>query len=434
MDVAFTALATVATALGFFAMVRLARLARELSETQAELLPLETARERLRIARGLDAALGARLAHVIGAGRRAQAVPDRDEVARIVATARTALAEVRTVSADQEQRPLAEELEAARSVLTAAGVPTEIDAGPVRLPADVDAALSALLHRTVLDLLRGEPPERCSIELTGSVSLTVRATGGRVTLDAAATAPINGLGGRVDVTPSSVRASVPVRSRPGLAGTAPRLAWFVLLTLEVDYFGAMLANMAQDKPGPGPLKYLEALTLVPVIAALQLRHVYPREHGAARTHLAELVTLAEQALSSLRSITDGRAAFSLRAEAEAAASMLSAAGVEVRMRLDAEPSGPAGSLLAIVLREAATNIVRHARARCCEIETSLDGGVLRLSVSNDGARRADPGRRGTGLDHLRARSREAGGALEVRRDCDRFALVAELPTARVAAA
>ncbi|MEV4378914.1 histidine kinase [Streptosporangium sp. NPDC049644] len=145
--------------------------------------------------------------------------------------------------------------------------------------------------------------------------------------------------------------------------------------------------------------------------------------GAARVHLAELVTVAEQALSSVRSIAEEGAAPAFGEEVEAARSMLSAAGIDARVRLGATPTG---SLGAIVLREAVTNVVRHSGARTCEIETSPEAGSVWLRVSNDGALPERHGRAGNGLLNLTARTEEAGGSLTVRRDGDRFTLTADL--------
>jgi hypothetical protein len=50
-------------------------------------------------------------------------------------------------------------------------------------------------------------------------------------------------------------------------------------------------------------------------------------------------------------------------------------------------------------------------------------------VSNDGAFAEAGGRPATGLANLRSGPDEAGGRLTVRREDDRFTLVAELPAA-----
>ncbi|MEV4253166.1 histidine kinase, partial [Spirillospora sp. NPDC049652] len=540
----YCAMVTLTVGLAFFAMARLTRYAAELRATRAELAPLEVARERLRIARGLDAALGERLALVLALARAARSGQDAgtptgqdagtptgqdagarpragtdaaaDRTARIVEVARTALAEVRTVAADQRERSLDDEVEAARSVLEAAGVAVAVEASPLRLPAAEDAALAALLHQTVVAVLRAEPPARCSIALDAPGVLTVSFPGSTIDLRDALQGPaerIAEVGGRIETTPSSVRASVPARPRRDgrESGTAPWLAWFVLLAFEIDHIGTTLVALydgGSDLVGITWARYPAAFAVLPLVAVLQLRHVFPREDGApppalrtslllqigllaaaflvigpkmptsygalaagvvlfhgrppwswgtaavlvglpvlrgyqvgagwawalsnlsnavmvvimvyvlcrlpvaiaalaearrkvarmavveerlriardvhdlmgfqlsalvvkgelagrladrdpdaARTQLDELVTLAEEALASVRSIARVRASLSLPAEIGTARSMLTAAGIEVRVDADDPPPGVEASAAAVVLREAVTNIV-----------------------------------------------------------------------------
>jgi signal transduction histidine kinase len=149
--------------------------------------------------------------------------------------------------------------------------------------------------------------------------------------------------------------------------------------------------------------------------------------GAVRLQLAEAGQVAEEALNSLRSITAEPTGLSFAEEVESARSMLAAAGVQVTVELHATPGPPAESPLAVVLREAVTNVLRHSRATTCEIETRPTPDGIRLSVANDGV---PPGTAdaapGNGLANLRARAREAGGRLSVHREGDRFVLVAEI--------
>lgn len=117
--------------------------------------------------------------------------------------------------------------------------------------------------------------------------------------------------------------------------------------------------------------------------------------AAARRHLAELSLVTEQALADVRSITGRPTEQSLSDELEAACAMLSAAGIDVRTVLAGDLPRQADSVLAIVLREAVTNVVRHSNARC-RIDTRTEDGVVRLRVTNDGPL-AEPGeRRGRG--------------------------------------
>ena len=92
----------------------------------------------------------------------------------------------------------------------------------------------------------------------------------------------------------------------------------------------------------------------------------------------------------------------------------------------------ADEVLAPVLREAVTNILRHASARSCQVELAIGDGVVRLDVINDGAADLPDGRPGFksdghGLANLRARVQDVGGRLAYGRAGSQFSLTAELP-------
>jgi two-component system sensor histidine kinase DesK len=86
-------------------------------------------------------------------------------------------------------------------------------------------------------------------------------------------------------------------------------------------------------------------------------------------------------------------------------------------------------LLAVVLREATANVLRHSSARTCRIQTWLRDGTAGLLISNDGAADAN-GTSGSGLRNLQARVGKAGGVLSVDRHAPgRFTLVVDIPIA-----
>jgi signal transduction histidine kinase len=149
--------------------------------------------------------------------------------------------------------------------------------------------------------------------------------------------------------------------------------------------------------------------------------------GTARVRLAEAGRVAEEALNSLRSITVEPTGLSFAEEVESARSVLAAAGIGVAVDVHATPGPSVESPLAIVLREAVTNVVRHSDATTCDIETRSVPGGIRLRVTNDGVRPGAPdATAGNGLANLLARTRETGGDLTVDRQGDRFTLVAEV--------
>ncbi|MCF6470843.1 two-component sensor histidine kinase [Nonomuraea sp. MG754425] len=144
------------------------------------------------------------------------------------------------------------------------------------------------------------------------------------------------------------------------------------------------------------------------------------------------VETARRSLSAARAAATGYRAMSLGPELTTAKAMLVAAGVatEVRMR-HAEPLGPAGALLAAVLREAVTEIVRRRAATRCVIETVTDDDTVRLSISHDGSRSAAD----ESLADLPEQVAAAGGTLTTGIDASAHVVVeVTLPATRLPAA
>ncbi|WP_433444216.1 sensor histidine kinase [Nonomuraea sp. CA-141351] len=150
----------------------------------------------------------------------------------------------------------------------------------------------------------------------------------------------------------------------------------------------------------------------------------------ARTELASLLPLVEQALAELRSIAGDRVELRLTAELDAAREVLKAAGIEAVAKVETGPMpAEADTAVATALRETITNVLRHSQARTCEITVSGTEEVVRLRVVNDGAMSvaragsSTPGRHGSGLRSLAQRT---GGRLTaVRHPGGRFEVVAE---------
>jgi ligand-binding sensor domain-containing protein/signal transduction histidine kinase len=75
----------------------------------------------------------------------------------------------------------------------------------------------------------------------------------------------------------------------------------------------------------------------------------------------------------------------------------------------------------LVVREAVTNVVKHASATCVKITVTLDGDLLRFRVENDGrgfaVPEAEAGER-NGLKNMRSRIEELGGSFRVESQAD----------------
>lgn len=128
----------------------------------------------------------------------------------------------------------------------------------------------------------------------------------------------------------------------------------------------------------------------------------------ARAELAEIRSLSREALGEVRATVAGLRVARLADELAAAASALAAAGIEGDVPDDPAVVDPRRRIvLAWVLREAVTNVVRHSGARRCTVEL----GSSRMAVTDDG--RGGVRRPGNGLRGVRERVRAAGGTLTI---------------------
>jgi two-component system sensor histidine kinase DesK len=73
-------------------------------------------------------------------------------------------------------------------------------------------------------------------------------------------------------------------------------------------------------------------------------------------------------------------------------------------------------VLALALREAVTNVVRHAGASRCSLGLTLEQGDVVLRVADDGANLRDAAdlRHGNGLSGMRERVASVGGQLSIK--------------------
>lgn len=137
-----------------------------------------------------------------------------------------------------------------------------------------------------------------------------------------------------------------------------------------------------------------------------------RDPGAARRELDELGRVAREALAQVRSAVTGIRAAGLAAECASARLLLEADGVAFKYALTAQALPPAlETVLAMTVREAVTNVQRHARAQhaSVELETGDDGFVLRIADDGRGGAIVP----GNGLAGMRERIEALGGRLRI---------------------
>jgi len=152
-----------------------------------------------------------------------------------------------------------------------------------------------------------------------------------------------------------------------------------------------------------------------------------RDPAAAQREIEELGQVARDALGQVRRAVTGIRAAGLAGELAAARVLLEGAGVALQLETEEAALPPEQeTVLALCLREAVTNIHRHARASRVQVSLRRVGQHWRLQVEDDG--RGGTIRPGNGLDGMRERLQALGGTLRLEAAAPRGTrLLAELP-------
>ena len=137
-----------------------------------------------------------------------------------------------------------------------------------------------------------------------------------------------------------------------------------------------------------------------------------RDPQRAGNEIREVEQISRQALSEVRDAIRGYRSQGLAAELAQAKSTLETAGVAVKYEAAvvkiALPALQEG-VLSMAVREAVTNVVRHAQARTCTLRLEQQNGSCRLEIEDDG-RGGSPGE-GIGLRGMRERVEMLGGTI-----------------------
>jgi two-component system, NarL family, sensor histidine kinase DesK len=135
-----------------------------------------------------------------------------------------------------------------------------------------------------------------------------------------------------------------------------------------------------------------------------------RDPERARAEIADVEETSRQALAEVRATIRGYRAHSLEEELKKAKAMLETAGVSVQSEATNVNLSPVQeSVVAMAVREAVTNIVRHAGAHTCSLRLAPVDGTCFLEVRDDG--QGGYQIEGNGLRGMRERIEALGGTL-----------------------
>jgi two-component system sensor histidine kinase DesK len=159
-----------------------------------------------------------------------------------------------------------------------------------------------------------------------------------------------------------------------------------------------------------------------------------KDPRAATQQVHELERVARRALREVREAVDGYRQRTVRGELDGARQILEAAGIEYTIEYKPQSLPPdIDVVLAWIVREAVTNVIRHSRARHCLIRIVSNPSHLHVEIRNDGSPRTESSRAegGSGLSGLAERLAKVGGTIEAGAlpvtDGPGFQLKAEIP-------
>jgi two-component system sensor histidine kinase DesK len=137
-----------------------------------------------------------------------------------------------------------------------------------------------------------------------------------------------------------------------------------------------------------------------------------RDPERAGKEIREVEEISRQALSDVRDAIRGYRSRGLVAELAQAKTTLETAGLTVQCDAATTMKLPAvqESVLSLAVREAVTNVVRHAQARTCRMRLEQQNGTCRFEIHDDGCGSSNG--EGNGLRGMRERVEMLGGTLD----------------------
>ncbi|WP_309080984.1 histidine kinase [Zhihengliuella sp.] len=164
-----------------------------------------------------------------------------------------------------------------------------------------------------------------------------------------------------------------------------------------------------------------------------------RDPAGALEQIGKVRLAAAEAMGETRAVVSGLRRVGFATELENAADVLRAAGIDCRVQgWGRELAGTPREALGWVIREASTNILRHAQATRAELRLEEGPQAVTLTVRNDGVAPATaPGGEApagvgpSGLLGLRDRIEQAGGRFEAGLRDGEFVVRATVPVTPV---
>jgi two-component system sensor histidine kinase DesK len=173
-----------------------------------------------------------------------------------------------------------------------------------------------------------------------------------------------------------------------------------------------LAKVAERERIARDLHDLLGHTLSVIVLKAELAsRLTATDPARAAEEIRDVERISREALTQVRAAVRGYRSAGFDSELKVALQALEAAGIQVETLVEPPPLSPAQeTVFAMALREAVTNVVRHARATVCRLTLRRVGRFCEMVVADNGQGGALD--EGSGLSGMRERVEALGGALE----------------------
>lgn len=174
-----------------------------------------------------------------------------------------------------------------------------------------------------------------------------------------------------------------------------------------------LAKLAERERIARDLHDLLGHTLTVITRKAELaRRLADIDPDRARQEIGDVESIARDALKEVRSAVTGFRQTDLETELAQARVALQSALIHFETKIEPFNLDAASEqVLALALREATTNVLRHSAANSCHVHVETLGDQVRLTVRDDG--KGGDTKEGSGLAGMRERVTALGGQFSV---------------------
>jgi two-component system sensor histidine kinase DesK len=208
----------------------------------------------------------------------------------------------------------------------------------------------------------------------------------------------------------------------GFAGTS--ISWQMQRRADQHHADRTELSLARERLRfATDLHDIQGHTLLAIKMKAELaRRSLDRDPDRVAQELNDIEALAAEAGEQTRELAQGYRTLTLAAELATLDQLLTAAGIRVRIDNRGAPAVQHEELFAALVRESASNVLRHAAAERVDITLA----PTTVTVTNDGAEAAQTGRTGSGLAGLEGRFQRAGGTVDWHRDSTDFTVTGSI--------